>query len=232
MSYIPNPLIIPAGIFIGIAVSAPVGPVNVLCIQRALHRGVAGGVAAGLGAMLGDGLVAFAAAMGIGAIDTMVNYYRTAIEAVGGIVLVVFGIMLCRTEAAVATAGGEMEPGRLIDYLGDIPKSFLMTVTNPGAVLGLFAIFGGIGTFVEVRGSIDAIVLVAAIMGGSLLWWVILATIVAKIRGRFEELNIARLNFIAGLALIAFGLVLLGDVAWVLGVREMFMGAARSAGLI
>ena len=31
-----------------------------------------------------------------------------------------------------------------------------MTVTNPGAVLGLFAIFGAIGTFVEVRNSIDA----------------------------------------------------------------------------
>ena len=46
MSYIPNPLIIPVGIFIGIAVSAPVGPVNVLCVRRALQRGMAGGVAA------------------------------------------------------------------------------------------------------------------------------------------------------------------------------------------
>ncbi len=48
MQFLPNPLIIPVGIFIGILVAAPVGPVNVLCIQRAIERGVWGGVAAGL----------------------------------------------------------------------------------------------------------------------------------------------------------------------------------------
>ena len=39
MHFLPNPLIIPVGIIIGILVSAPVGPVNVLCIQRAIERG-------------------------------------------------------------------------------------------------------------------------------------------------------------------------------------------------
>lgn len=56
MQLIPNPLLIPVGIVIGILVAAPVGPVNVLCIQRAVERGFWGGVAAGLGAVLGDGL--------------------------------------------------------------------------------------------------------------------------------------------------------------------------------
>ncbi len=217
MSYIPNPLIIPVGIAVGIAVSAPVGPVNVLCIQRALQRGIAGGVAAGLGAVLGDGLIAFGAAMGIGAINAMVIYYRSAIQAIGGLVLVLFGVLLCRAKVPVAAASDETDDGRLWSYVGDVPKAFLMTVTNPGAVLGLFAIFGGIGTFVEVRGSIDAIVLVGAIMAGSLLWWVMLSTIVAKISGRFGDIDVVRLNLIAGLALVVFGMVLLSEVVWQLG---------------
>jgi threonine/homoserine/homoserine lactone efflux protein len=224
MSFIPNPWIIPVGLFIGIAVSAPVGPVNVLCVQRALNRGIAGGVAAGLGATIGDGLIALVAGMGIGAIDSVVTYYRTAIEAVGGSVLVLFGVLLCRTKVEVADVDVDAGSGRLRDYMGDIPKSFLMTVTNPGAVLGLFAIFGGIGSFVEVRGSVDAIVLVGAIMAGSLLWWVLLSAIVAKISGQFGDLNISRLNFIAGLALVGFGLVLLGEVAWQLGLRAFILG--------
>ena len=58
MSWMPNPLVIPVGAIIGIVVAAPVGPVNVLCIQRAIARGFWGGLAAGLGAMLGDGLIA------------------------------------------------------------------------------------------------------------------------------------------------------------------------------
>ena len=44
MQLIPNPLIIPVGLVIGILVAAPVGPVNVLCIQRAIERGFWGGI--------------------------------------------------------------------------------------------------------------------------------------------------------------------------------------------
>ncbi|MGI9477015.1 MAG: LysE family translocator [Hyphomicrobiaceae bacterium] len=231
MSYIPNPLIIPVGIFIGIAVSAPVGPVNVLCVRRALQRGMAGGVAAGLGATLGDGLIALAAAMGIGAIDTVVTYYRTAVQALGGIVLLAFGVLLCRTKAPLPTDEGRAENGSFWDFAGDIPKAFVLTVTNPGAVLGLFAIFGGIGTFVEVRGSIDAIVLVGAIMAGSVLWWLTLSAIVTKISGQFGDINISRLNLIAGLALIVFGLVLLSEVVWVLGGRDLAIDALSGLGL-
>ena len=47
-----------AGIGVGLLVAAPIGPVNVICIQRAISRGFFGGVAAGIGAMLGDGLLA------------------------------------------------------------------------------------------------------------------------------------------------------------------------------
>lgn len=225
MSFIPNPLIIPVGIAVGIAVSAPVGPVNVLCIQRAFHRGIAGGVAAGLGAVIGDGLIALAAAMGIGAIDSVVTSYRGVIQLLGGLVLLMFGVALWRTHVALETPGDDETPGRFRDFIGDIPKSFLMTVTNPGAVLGLFAIFSGIGTFVDVSGPVDALVLVGSIMAGSLLWWLTLSTIVARISRRFGTIDIGRLNLIAGLALVVFGAVLLGELAWQHGEREIVLDA-------
>ena len=94
MHFLPNPLIIPIGVIIGILVAAPVGPVNVLCIQRAIERGFWGGLAAGLGAMLGDGLIALCAALGVGAISGAVAYHRLTIEIVGGLVLIAFGLRL------------------------------------------------------------------------------------------------------------------------------------------
>jgi threonine/homoserine/homoserine lactone efflux protein len=94
MQFLPNPLIIPVGVIIGILVAAPVGPVNVLCIQRAIERGFWGGIAAGLGAMLGDGLIALCAALGVGAISGAVAYHRVTIQVLGGLVLVVFGLKL------------------------------------------------------------------------------------------------------------------------------------------
>lgn len=216
MSLIPNPLIIPVGLLVGLAVSAPIGPVNVLCVQRTLQRGFAGGIFAGLGAVLGDGLIALAAAMGIGAVTTVVTHYRLAIQAVGGIVLVTFGIVLCRSHQRIRTSSEETDAVGVLDYASDIPKAFFMTVTNPGAVLGLFAIFSGIGSFVEVRGPVEALILVASIVTGSLVWWTMLSLLIARISDRIVDINIARINMIAGFALIAFGVLLLGELGWVL----------------
>ena len=42
------------GLLIGIIVSAPMGPVGVLCIQRTMHRGRNVGLVTGLGASLSD----------------------------------------------------------------------------------------------------------------------------------------------------------------------------------
>lgn len=214
MYFLPNPLIIPVGIIIGILVAAPVGPVNVLCIQRAIERGFWGGIAAGLGAMLGDGLIAFCAAMGVGAISGAVQYHRMAIQFVGGLVLVAFGLRLYLAAPRVVPVTPEV-PGRpetLRDFVWDIPQTFLLTITNPGAVLGLFAIFGGVSTFVEVRNAADALVIVAAVMGGSLAWWVSLSHLIARFRHRLSLTRLQLINQVAGLLLVGFGLLLIGEV--------------------
>ncbi len=214
MDFLPNPLIIPAGIIIGILVAAPVGPVNVLCIQRAIERGFWGGIAAGLGAMLGDGFIALCAAMGVGAISGAVQDHRVAIQLVGGVVLVAFGLKLYLAPArlvSVTPAADRAETLR--DFVWDIPQTFLLTITNPGAVLGLFAIFGGVSTFVEVKSYVDALTMVAAVMGGSLAWWVTLSHIIARFRHRLSLERLALINRIAGLLLVGFGLLLIGEVA-------------------
>ena len=94
LDYIPNPLVIPVGLAIGVLVAAPVGPVNVLCIQRAIERGFWGGVAAGTGAVLGDALIALSAGLGVGYISGAVQTYRGWIQLVGGAALVAFGLRL------------------------------------------------------------------------------------------------------------------------------------------
>src|SRR5689334_22023013 len=103
VSYIPNPLIIPVGIAMGILLAMPFGPVNLLGIQRAVERGFFGGMAAGLGIMLGDGLIALGAALGVNAISGAISDYRTAIQIVGGLALLAMGLALYLTRPAFAT---------------------------------------------------------------------------------------------------------------------------------
>lgn len=208
-----NPMIIPVGMAIGILVAAPVGPVNVLCIQRSISRGMAGGVAAGLGAVLGDGLIALCAALGVSYVVGLVEHYRFAFLLVGGLVLVLFGIRLYMAEPKFIAPSEDGETTHDIRaYLWDIVKTFFLTVTNPGAVLGLFAIFGGIGSLVQLTGPAEALLMVAAVMAGSLVWWFGLSYVVGIFRHKFNAKRLQRVNRIAGIALAIFGLVLFGEV--------------------
>ena len=213
MQLMPNPLIIPIGILIGVLVAAPVGPVNVLCIQRAIERGFWGGVAAGLGAVLGDGLIALCASLGVGAISGAVKYHRTLIQIVGGLALVVFGLKLYLTRPRLEAINPiDDSATSLRDFAWDIPQTFFLTITNPGAVLGLFAIFGGVSTFVEVKSNVDALTMVAAIMAGSLAWWVALSNLIGRVRHRLNFERLKQINQIAGTMLIIFGGILIGEM--------------------
>lgn len=221
LDLIPHPLLLPVGFVIGILVAAPVGPVNILCIQRSLERGVAGGIVAGLGAVLGDGLIALMTALGVGRITSAIAVYRDVIQLIGGIALAGFGVMLSNTKPRlVAEPPTRVEWSSLRDLAWDIPKTFALTITNPGAVLGLAAIFGGVSSFVEVKSTAQALWLVAAIVLGSLSWWVFLSMAVGRIRHRVNEARLAQINSAAGLLLVLFGLVLVGELAFKLMWRS------------
>jgi len=222
------------GLVIGVIVAAPVGPVNVLCIQRTLERGFWGGVAAGTGAVLGDGLIAAVAAFGVTAISNVTTDYRTTIQLIGGAIVLLFGLRLFFATPRLAEGGSrwgelrriaEMIPDafrpmmryqiwRIVPHAGVIPQSFFLTVTNPGAILGMFAIFGGLGSLIGGPSSyLDALTLVAAVMGGSLLWWVGLSHVISSVRHKLDETRLQMINRIAGGALIVFGMALIGQLA-------------------
>ncbi len=215
MYLVPNPLIIPIGLIIGVLVAAPVGPVNVLCVQRAIERGFWGGIAAGLGAVLGDGLIAMFAALGVGAITGAIRHHRAAIQIVGGIALLAYGARLSFAQGRLSTIDPDAESqASLSDFVWDIPQTFFLTITNPGAVLGLFAIFGGVSTFVDVATYVDAFTMVAAIMAGSLGWWMLISNFISRIRHRITVQHLQRVNQAAGLVLVGFGAVLISEVIW------------------
>jgi putative LysE/RhtB family amino acid efflux pump len=211
--YIPNLfLIVPVGMLMGLLLALPFGPVNLLGLQRAVERGFFGGMAAGLGIMLGDGLIALGAALGVNAITGAMREYRTVIQVLGGLALLIAGVKLYFTPTVIA-ADVPAEKATLREYVWDIPQMFFLTITNPGAVLGLIAIFGGVSSFVEVETHIDALAMVASIMGGSFLYWFVVSERISRVRHRLDQVRLSQINRIAGLVLMIFGGVLIGEMA-------------------
>jgi threonine/homoserine/homoserine lactone efflux protein len=202
-----------AGLGIGLLVAAPIGPVNVLVIQRAVSRGFWGGLAAGLGAVIGDGILAAIAAFSVTAISEAMRAYAGWIQLIGGLLLVGFGLALLFTRPTLTIPLGQKS--HLLEHAGIIPQTFFLTVTNPGAILGMAAMIGGLGSLIGgLNTYLEALLLVAAVMGGSLLWWLGLSELIATIRHKLTEGRLKLINRIAGAVLIAFGLILLfgGDL--------------------
>ncbi|MGH6866909.1 MAG: LysE family translocator [Methyloceanibacter sp.] len=196
-----------AGLGIGVLMAAPIGPVNVLVIQRAVARGFWGGLAAGIGAVLGDGILAALGAFSIAAISDVMIAYGDAIQFAGGLLLIAFGLALLLAKPIVKTPLGERS--HLLEHTGIIPQTFFLTVTNPGAILGMAAMIGGLGSLIGgLNTNFEALILVAAIMGGSLLWWLGLSELIATIRHKLTESRLHLINRIAGLVLFLFGGIL------------------------
>jgi threonine/homoserine/homoserine lactone efflux protein len=201
------------GVGIGVLMAAPIGPVNVLVIQRAVAGGFWAGLAAGIGAVIGDGMLAAIAAFSVTAISDAIHAYSGWIQLIGGVLLIAFGLALLFTRPALTIPVGQKS--HLLEHTGIIPQTFFLTVTNPGAVLGMAAMIGGLGSLIGgLNTYLEALLLVAAVMGGSLLWWLGLSELIATIRHKLTEGRLKLINRIAGAVLIAFGLILLfgGDL--------------------
>lgn len=202
-----------AGLGIGLLVAAPIGPVNVLCIQRAVTNGFWGGIAAGLGAVLGDGLLAAIAAFSVTAISELMISHSGAIQLFGGALLIIFGIGLLFARPMLIVQPGQKS--HLWDHWGIIPQTFFLTISNPGAILGMIALVGGLGSLIGGLDTyLEALILVASIMGGSFLWWLGLCELIATIRHRLTENRLKLINRVAGTILLSFGAALVLRELW------------------
>ena len=86
----------------GLIIAAPVGPVNVLCIQRTIEKGWKSGILSGLGAALADALYGAVAGFGISLVIEFLIREEFWIRLIGGIFLMGIGVVYYSQAAAVA----------------------------------------------------------------------------------------------------------------------------------
>lgn len=199
----------PLGLVIGLVAAAPIGPVNIIVIQRSLRHGMAAALAPGLGAALGDMLFAAAAGLGLTALQAMVSEHQGMLRIAGGLVMIGFAVAVWRAAPRLKGQGGEAGPGRA----GKLAlATFAMTVTNPATLLWFAATFGAVG--LSRAGDEGALLRMAELAGGvfagSMLWWLGISGAACRIRGRLEDRHLALFNHGAAVALLLFGLAALG----------------------
>lgn len=191
------------GVAIGLLTSAPMGPINMLCVQRTLNRGRWHGFVTGLGALSSDLIYGFVTLWGMSFAADFLTKNEMKLQFIGSVVLVLFGLSVFKTNPLKGwTPTLVTDDTRYVRYFF---SSFLLTFTNV-AILFVFATLFA-------RFSFNPIVdgqsfLAAGILGiglGALIWWFFLSSFVSHIRKHFNRDGLKLLNRIVGIILMLIG---------------------------
>ena len=197
------------GVAIGLSVSAPLGPVNILVIRNAINRGFGVAFAVGLGAVVADAIYAVVAAYGIRSIAYLITDHAQLMMIVGGGLLAVMGIWLARSPVSLAALALQ-EPPRKREVAGRMLTAFSLTITNPGVFFGFLAIFGSMNAVLRLDEAWHRpLTVVAGVVIGGALWWLVLSAGVSRFKGRIGEKSFGRINRWTGVLIAAFGFALL-----------------------
>jgi threonine/homoserine/homoserine lactone efflux protein len=191
------------GIAAGLAISAPVGPVNVLCISTTLSKGRLAGLVAGLGAAAADTIYGAIAGFSISFVIAFLIREESRIRFYGGILLIAIGIVyLFRSPQPLSS---QEEEGAAHS---DFTAAFLLNLTNPTTVLSFLAVLAVLRLSGH-RAWWLTLFLVLGIFIGAMIWWMFLAFLADRFRGRFNHRGMIWMNRIGGAAIGAFGIVTL-----------------------
>ena len=185
----------------GVAISAPVGPVNVLCVSRTLARGRRAGVISGLGAAAADTVYGSIAGFSISFIINWLIRELFWIRLIGGAVLIAIGaVYYFKRPKSLQEASKNDSPGT------HAASAFLLNLTNPTTVLSFLAVLAILGLG-QRRSWLLTLFLVAGIFAGAMIWWILLAVVSGHFRERFTDRGMVWMNRIAAGAIGAFGLI-------------------------
>ena len=194
------------GIIIGVAASAPMGPVGILCVQRTQKKGRWYGFATGVGAAASDLIYALISGFGMSfVVDFISNpVYKFYLQLVGGVMLLVFGLIsFFSNPLKNAHTSGQKEKGTL---LHNGVTAFLITFSNPLIILLFIALVAQFN-FIIPKEPLLMAVGYTAMVGGALLWWYGLTWMIDKIRTKFDQTGVVIINRVIGSVVIFFSIV-------------------------
>lgn len=192
------------GIIIGILVSAPMGPIGMLCIRRTLYKGRWHGFVTGLGAALSDVIYAALTCLGMGVVVNFIEANQAPLQLVGSIVLGFFGFYIYQSNP---TRTLQKKQEKKLSFTQDFITAFLLTFSNVLIVflyIGLFARFGFVLPDHSIWMSLFGIVFIGV---GAILWWLGITYLVAKLRRWFNVRGIWLLNRIVGVVIISLAVI-------------------------
>lgn len=184
------------GILFGILVSAPIGPVNIICLRKSLAGKAGQSVIIGFGASLADTFYAGLAAFGLGAIHKLFIQYETWFMGFGAVVMAVFAIHTWRADPHIEQKDPNKKTSKGLK--GNFIAAFSLTIANPGVFVGFLGLFSlaGLGDLGADKTSryLEGGMLCAGVVAGSMIWWAFLGGVGKYFSSKISDATLIKIN--------------------------------------
>jgi threonine/homoserine/homoserine lactone efflux protein len=190
------------GLFIGLSLAVPIGPVGLLCIHQTLEKNRLTAFLVSLGASFADSLYGSIVAFNLDKISGYLLTYQTLLKGIGGLLLIILGYR------ALSQSSLKKDINQNISLIKGFTTSFSLTFTNPATLIVIVSILALYGID-QKRSSLDSTTLVLGIFSGSSLWWFLLSFYTHKGKEKFSQNRLNRLNQFSALLLLGAGILIL-----------------------
>ncbi|MBO4814286.1 MAG: LysE family transporter [Muribaculaceae bacterium] len=212
---------------VGVILSAPMGPIGILCIQRTLNKGRESGFHTGIGAAISDLFYCLLTGLSMSIVLDFIEANQSLLQMIGSVVLLIFGICLIKRNPASTIRKpkertSEKSQSRLSQFFlkltkNDIFTGFIFTLTNPLIIFLIIPLFAQF-KFPSPDYSWPLIIMgYAFIVVGAITWWAVITYAVNAVRSHFNIRSMWIINIVIGvivLLLSAYGLFM--------GIKDYF----------
>ncbi|MDR3504383.1 MAG: LysE family transporter [Legionella sp.] len=196
------------GLIIGILVSAPIGPIAALCVQRSLNLGFKAGFITGLGSALADGVFGLITACGLTFISEQLTIYQAKLQCLSGFILLYLGIkQYLKNPKTPYIKEHQQSPWHFL--IG----AFLLSLSNSAAILLFFAVLATLGLdHLQLNMLNGSILIVSIVLGSSLVWLMLSAAIAFILKKHVNSDTLCIINFVFGTTFLILGIVILAKL--------------------
>jgi len=201
------------GILAGALTAVPIGPVNVAVIDASYRHTLRRAIAVGLGGACGDCLYSTLGVLGVTPVLQTYPNVLTALYAVSGSVLLVYGFLTARTQ--------QVQPARDSDNALPVKDSreemwqgfrvgLALILLNPAAIVTWVVIMGSMISDVtsEAPNALDGILCSIGVFCGSFGWFALVAYLTQKGKHVLGE-KAAWIPRVVGVALMVYAVYLI-----------------------
>jgi threonine/homoserine/homoserine lactone efflux protein len=194
------------GVFCGLVIAAPVGPVGILVVKRTLEIGFRAGLVSGLGAATADMMYGVVAAFGLHFVAGFLIDHSAWLRLVGGVLMIGLGVYELLKPPTEKGRRKSFTVDRVAGWYG---STFVLTITNPITILSFGAVFVVADAVVAKGDVVAAWTLIGGVLSGSALWFTSLAGFSKLFHHAIDVQGLRLVSRVSGVLVIVFGIIVL-----------------------